>query len=375
MWSNFLDFLKSFFPKAPDDETPEVELTEHQFIQDLRHFWQTWITPLLPPRVQQKEIHYLNQALKKDAEWNLNYVMFTVSACLIATFGLISNSTAVIIGAMLIAPLMLPLRALALSALEGDFFLFTKALTSILGGTLTALFLSWFVGTVVNIPEFGSEVLARTQPNLVDLGIAVTAGSISGFAKIRRGVSDALAGTAIAVALMPPLCVVGLSLSQGNFAYSTGAFLLYITNLLGITLACMLVFIIAGYTEPNHALGWTLSLILVLFIPLGLSFWQLIRQAQLKEIIKASLLNKTVTLGQGDINLQEIKINWTAQPPLIELNIQTQKEITPKQVWLVKNFVSRDMGQEFNVKFIVDRVDVVFPQNLDPLEELKPMPN
>ena len=66
-----------------------------------------------------------------------------------------------------------------------------------MGGTAIALFLSWFVGAVVSIPEFGSEVLARTQPNLVDLGIAVTAGVISGFAKIRKGVSDALAGTAI----------------------------------------------------------------------------------------------------------------------------------------------------------------------------------
>ena len=71
---------------------------------------------------------------------------------------------------------------------------------------------------------------------------------------------------------MPPLCVVGLSFSQGNFNFSTGAFVLYITNLLGITLACMLVFIIAGYTEPNRALSWTFSLTMILFIPLGLSF-------------------------------------------------------------------------------------------------------
>ena len=121
MWSNFLDFLKSFFPKDPDDDTPEVDMNEHQFIQDLKNFWQNWISPLLPERVSEKEIRYLHRTLNKDANWNVNYVMFTVSACLIATFGLISNSTAVIIGAMLIAPLMLPLRALAFSALEGDF--------------------------------------------------------------------------------------------------------------------------------------------------------------------------------------------------------------------------------------------------------------
>lgn len=98
--------------------------------------------------------------------------------------------------------------------MEGDFPLFRKAFLSMIGATILALFLSSLTGYLVNIPEFGSEALARTQPNLVDLGIAIVAGGISAFAKIRKGVNDAIAGTVIAVALMPPLCVVGLCLSQ-----------------------------------------------------------------------------------------------------------------------------------------------------------------
>lgn len=172
---------------------------------------------LLPKQEKEVAIKRLHRELWLDATWNTNYIVFTISACAIATFGLISNSTAVIIGAMLIAPLMLPLRALAFAALEGDFALFRKALLSIIGATILALIFSSLVGRIVNIPEFGSETLARTQPNLVDLGIAVVAGGISSFAKVRRGVSDAIAGTAIAVALMPPLCVVGLCMSQFMF--------------------------------------------------------------------------------------------------------------------------------------------------------------
>lgn len=333
--------------------------------KNFKNFWTNWIIPFLPVRVTEREINRLDRALNNDATWNLNYIVFIVSSCLIATFGLIGNSAAVIIGAMIIAPLMLPLRALAFSALEGNVPLFSKALSSILWGTFLALSLSWFLGLITGIPSFGSEVLARTQPNLVDLGIAVTAGGISGFAKIRRGVSDVLAGTAIAVALMPPLCVVGLTLSQGNFSFSIGAFLLYLTNLLGIVLACMLVFIIAGYTEPNHALGWTLSFTAILLLPLGLSFFQLVKQAQIKETVKQTLLNKTVTLGQRNIILNEVKINWNSNPPLISLNVQTQEKITPKQVLLVENFVAKEMKQEFKIIFIVAQIEIIESETFD----------
>ncbi len=312
--------------------------------------------------VGEKEFQELHQELSMDASWNSNYIACTISACLIATFGLISNSTAVIIGAMLVAPLMLPLRALAFSALEGDFRLFKKAIFSLIGATILALFLSYFTGLIAGIPEYGSELLARTQPNLIDLGIALTAGGISGFAKIKKGISDALAGTAIAVALMPPLCVVGLSLSQGMLAFSQGAFLLYLTNLLGIILACMLIFILAGYTQVNHTLGWTLALTGLLVLPLGFSFAKLVMQSQLQKTLKETLVNKTVTLGQRPITLTNIKMNWNMKPPLAILNVQTQEEITPKQVRLVQEFVSEQMGKPFHLRFIVEQIDVIEPE-------------
>ena len=335
-----------------------VWLTLLVYLYKFLHF----LRSLLPAGVRESEVKKLHQELSIDATWNLNYIAFTLTACLIATFGLISNSTAVIIGAMLIAPLMLPLRGLAFSALEGDFPLFVKAFLSVTGATVTSIFLSWLIGTIASLPEFGSEVLSRTQPNLVDLGIAVTAGGISGFAKIRKEVSDALAGTAISVALMPPLCVVGLSLSQGILALSRGAFLLYLTNLLGITLACMLIFILAGYTEANHALGWTLALNAILFIPLGISFWELVQHAELQETLRSTLLNKTTILRRRDINIVHIDIDWNVHPPIAVINVQTQEEITPKQVSLVQEFVSQEMNQEFRLEFVVDRVEVILPE-------------
>lgn len=310
---------------------------------------------LLPKQEREVAIKRLHRELWLDATWNTNYIVFTISACLIATFGLVSNSTAVIIGAMLIAPLMLPLRALAFAALEGEFPLFRKALFSIIGATIIAIFLSNLTGHLVNLPEFGSETLARTQPNLVDLGIAVVAGGISSFAKVRRGVSDALAGTAIAVALMPPICVVGLCLSQDKFFFAKGAFLLYLTNLLGITLACMIIFILAGYTKVNRALGWTGALTGLMLLPLGASFIQLVRHAHLEAEITNKLINETITVGEG-VDSTKIKVDWTKAPAIIYVVLQTEKEIYANQVALVEEFIERKMKQHFDIIFIVSEV-------------------
>ncbi len=318
---------------------------------------------LLPKPEKETAVKRLHRELWLDATWNTNYIVFTISACLIATFGLISNSTAVIIGAMLIAPLMLPLRALAFASLEGDLPLFRKALFSIIGATILALLLSSLAGRLVNIPEFGSEALARTQPNLVDLGIALVAGGISAFAKVRRGVSDAIAGTAIAVALMPPLCVAGLYTSQEKFLFAKGAFLLYLTNLLGITLACTIIFILSGYTEASHALGWTFGLTAILLLPLGASFLELVRQAQLEVEIGNKLIHETITVGKG-VDQTKIKVDWTKNPPIIYVTLQTEKEITPNQAALVEAFIQRKMGRPFAIVFIVSEIKQVTSQDL-----------
>ena len=346
------------------DESPNVDkiffnsrarrYIKVKIIRHIKHF--------LPTQVKDVYIKKLHRELWLDASWNTNFIVFTISACLIATFGLISNSTAVIIGAMLIAPLMLPLRAMAFAALEGDLPLFRKGLLSVVGATIIAFILSNIAGHLINIPEFGSEVLARTQPNLVDLAIAVVAGGISAFAKVRKGVSDAIAGTAIAVALMPPLCVVGLSSSQEQYFFSKGAFLLYLTNLLGITLSCMIVFILAGYTEISHALGWTFALTGILVLPLGASFFQLVRQAQLTTEITNKLINDTITVGEG-VNSSHIEVNWTKDPPIVYITLQTDKNINSKQAALVEQFITNKMGQPFELIFIVDKVIRVTDDN------------
>ncbi|MDY7049374.1 MAG: DUF389 domain-containing protein [Microcystis panniformis WG22] len=295
-----------------------------------------------------------------EASLDFPYLALIVSSCAIATFGLVANSAAVIIGAMIIAPLMLPIRSLAFGGLIGSWRLIRKSALAILVGTIIALAIAWFLGLLIGISEFGSEIQARSQPNLLDLGVAITAGAISGYAKIEPKISGTLAGTAIAVALMPPVCTIGLGLSQGNWILSLGATLLYITNLLGIALACLLVFLLAGYSSfhrARNALILTSILTAVLLIPLGISFATLANQARLERLIKKALLQRTVTFQRTE--LLESSINWLNQPPQVRLVVRTAESITPRQVELLQEFITKEMGRPFQLNVLVSKVNEV----------------
>lgn len=304
--------------------------------------------------------HKLQSELLDEATPDLSYLMLIVGSCVIATLGLLSNSVAVIIGAMIIAPLMLPIRALAFSALTANIQLFRQSLIALGVGSFLAVGIAYSLGVGSGLLNYGSEILSRSKPTLLDLGIAIAAGSISGYAKLQPKISSSLAGTAIAVALMPPICVVGLGLSQGNWSLSMGATLLYLTNLLGITLACMLTFLITGCSELKRArkpLIITFIFTGLLVIPLSVSFTRLIRQSQLESSLESALLNRTVTFQR--LNLLNIDTNWLSNPPEVRLNVQAKDPITPKQVRLLEAFLKRETGQQFTLIFQVNEISEV----------------
>ena len=322
---------------------------------------------------KQMDSPHLNQVrsqLLDESKLDMPYLILIISSCMIATFGLLSNSTAVIIGAMLVAPLMLPIRGLAFGALVGDSFLFRTGSVSVVVGTILAVILSCLMGWLTGITNYGSEILARTQPDLLDLGIAVAAGAIGGYSKIQSKVSDTFAGTAIAVALMPPVCVVGLGLSQGNWILSRGATLLYLTNLLGIALACMMVFLSAGYAPLRQAGKPLLAAIILtslLLIPLGLSFSRLVQNARIQRSIRDALTNGTVTFQR--LELTDLRVNWLEKTPQVLLSVNAQEPVTEKQVKLLESFLEREIGQQFTLIFTINRVEEVRAK-----EKIEPLP-
>jgi len=322
---------------------------------------------LVGRRVSPQAHQHMQDSLMDEAELNYDYIVLTVGACLIATLGLLSNSAAVIIGAMLIAPLMSPIRSVAFGILEGDLELVLAGLKSLGAGTAVAVGLSAVIGFGSGFLQYGSEVASRSSPTLLDLGIAITAGGISGYAKVQTKLSSTLAGTAIAVALMPPLCVVGLGIAQLNGSLTIGASLLYLTNLLGITLACMLAFFIAGYSPFRRArrpLSAVVALTSVLVIPLGISLVELVRQNQLEANVKRALIEDTQTFQY--MQLVSSDTNWQASPPEVNMVVNATRPITPRQVELLEDYISRRMNQPFRFVFQVSEIKEVTREDVQP---------
>jgi uncharacterized hydrophobic protein (TIGR00271 family) len=311
-------------------------------------------------RVSPQALKHMGDSLTDESRLDRSFILMTVGSCVIATLGLLSNSAAVIIGAMLIAPLMLPIRGLSFGILEADRDLIETSAKALAVGTLLSIALSTLIGRVINLSEYDSEVWARTSPTILDLGIAIAAGAIAGFAKLDEKISGTMAGTAIAVALMPPLCVVGLWLAKANLPVAMGALLLFITNLMGITLACMVVFFSAGYfpiKRVRRPLALTLTLTSLLLIPLGFTSSKLIRQDRLESELRRALLEGTVTFQR--VRLLSLETDWGHKIPVVTLSVSANTPVTPTQVGLLEDFLEREMGQQFRLKFEVSQVDEV----------------
>ena len=186
---------------------------------------------------------------------SLNYWLEIVFSAGIATFGLVLNSPAVIIGAMLISPLMGPIMATGLSLAAGDLYLAIKAVGNLVLSISLAVGLSAFFVWLLPFHSVTGEILARTNPNLLDLGVALFSGLAGSFAVSRSGGTGGvttLPGVAIAVALMPPLCTMGFGLGSGaNMRIMGGAGLLFLTNLVAIVTSAFAVFLLIGMNTPE----------------------------------------------------------------------------------------------------------------------------
>jgi uncharacterized hydrophobic protein (TIGR00271 family) len=181
---------------------------------------------------------------------SVHYWFEIVLSAGIATFGLVLNSPAVVIGAMLISPLMGPIMSAGLGLAVGDLYLTLKALVNLAASVGLAIGFSGLLVWVLPFHAATAQILSRTNPNLLDLGIALFSGLAGSIAVCRAGGGEGvttLPGVAIAVALMPPLCTVGFGLGSGwNTRIMGGAALLFLTNLVAIVTSAFFIFLLVG---------------------------------------------------------------------------------------------------------------------------------
>lgn len=177
------------------------------------------------------------------------------TAALIASLGLVANSPAVIIGAMLVSPLMSPIFGISLGMIRGDAALLAKSVRAEISGMALAVAFGALFGLLPVLTEVTPEMLARTEPTLLDLLVAVFAGFAGTLAMIDDRISPALPGVAIATAIVPPLATCGLCLAAGATAGASGAFLLFFANFVAILLVSALSFLAAGLARRQGDTG------------------------------------------------------------------------------------------------------------------------
>ena len=165
-------------------------------------------------------------------------------AAAIASAGVITDSTATVIGAMIVAPLMTPILGVVLSVVSADTRNLGVSLLLVVTGACAVVAVGWLLGELTPVPivaATNSQVAGRVNPTLMDLLAALATGAVGSFALVRDDVSDTLPGVAIAISLVPPLAVVGLTLESGAPTEARGALLLFLTNVGAILLSGLVV--------------------------------------------------------------------------------------------------------------------------------------
>jgi uncharacterized hydrophobic protein (TIGR00271 family) len=179
-----------------------------------------------------------------------------VLAAVIATAGVVSDSTATVIGAMIVAPLMTPILGIVLATGLGDRKNLLRSILLVIAGAVAVIAIAWLLGMLSPVDAVApgnSQVAGRISPRTVDLVAALATGAVGAFALVRSDVSDTLPGVAIAISLVPPLAVVGLTLEAGRPDQARGALLLFLTNVAAILLTGVIV--MAMYRVRRTALA------------------------------------------------------------------------------------------------------------------------
>jgi uncharacterized hydrophobic protein (TIGR00271 family) len=178
--------------------------------------------------------------------------LLLVLSAIIAAAGVVADSTAAVIGAMIVAPLLGPIQGTMLATVVGDRANLVRSLLLVVAGAIAAIGIGYVIGMLVTgdvVAATNSQVAGRVSPRLIDLLAALGTGVVGSVALVRRDISDTLPGVAIAISLVPPLTVVGLTLESGAVGEALGALLLFVTNVVAIIATGIAVMTVYGVTK------------------------------------------------------------------------------------------------------------------------------
>ncbi len=285
----------------------------------------------------------------------VRFAVLIVLSTMIATFGLLSDSVAVVIGAMLVAPLMTPILGMAVSIVLTEARQLLASARTVLAGGLGAVAVGWILtlvaGGSISVDNLPGEVLGRTSPGLLDLGVAVAAGLTGGYLMVDRKAAASAAGVAIAVALVPPLATVGICLQVGSTTLALGALLLFATNLVAIVLSASLVILVAGpiprrflrarFRNLRANFAAVLVAVVVVTVPLAIHTASTIQQEQFQRGVADA-----VHTWDGRAQIMSVT---TSAGPAWDVTLQLAVPDDPSPTWQLAQLITDRTGKPVNL--------------------------
>lgn len=280
----------------------------------------------------------LRQSVREDGQVTKSYMLMCGLSAGIAAIGLLQSSTAVVIGAMLISPLMGPIASMGFgfASLDGRQIRDSVKVIAIGAaiGILTGILLTW----LSPIRNATPEIIARTEPTLLDLAVAVLSGIAGAYATVLQKGATAI-GVAIATALMPPLATVGYGLGVGNMGFAFGAFLLFLTNLAAIAFSFALIARLSGAARPIAKVEITpryvmagLTAFAVLAIPLGITLYRVTAEAKAQATVRRLLMDE---MKLKPVNIAQLQVKWPLRgSPSVDAVVVTPQYSNDAERWL-----------------------------------------
>jgi len=323
-----------------------------------------------PVRLNRRQRTQAYVRIRRDARPDMDFYVLTGLSAAIAALGLLANSAAVVIGAMLVAPLMSPIAGSGLAMVQGDTRFLRLALGAAVRGALLALLMGILAGLIPLKDPMTEEVLARTQPSLLDVGVALLSGMAVAYALCRSEATAALPGVAIAAALVPPLSAAGISLANGFFPEFGGALLLYLTNFIAIASSAAVVFLVLGFrpstsqkdrqaVRSRSARVALAGLIIVISI-VAFTTYRLGQesafQAHIRELAETGVAEitgaKLDSIEIGDMNEEVLKLDLIVRSPFA---------IPHSHVVDLQEFIATEMQREVETTLTVIRTTELDP--------------
>lgn len=344
--------LRAVLDKAPGPVLLAVRSTEAvSQSQRLLRQVMSWLRPKLTD-IEQEQITW---DANTNAGIDLDYVVLMLVSATLASLGLLLDSAAVIIGAMLVAPLMSPLNAFGIGLSTARLDLTRRSFVTVVVGVVIASLVGLVMGLVVPLESPTDEMMSRVSPTLLDAFVALASGVVGSYATARKDIPAALAGVAIAAALVPPICTFGLQLAFGQPEWALGAMLLFLTNMICIIVIASIMFVWLGMHPDRLSLRRASYISLIIFVllafPATLTVLGTLQQAD-----EAQEIEREIRVLFSPVDVANVEL--VSQSPLtVTATVRTPNDISTEAIVAAEAYLAERLEAEsVQLQLIVERL-------------------